>query len=41
MGKTIITATVVYAISWLLTFMVFGNAIQGLLMPVQLQGAVG
>jgi hypothetical protein len=38
MGKTIITAVLVYGFSWLLTYTVFGGAIANLLVPVQLKG---
>ncbi|MEM5814194.1 MAG: hypothetical protein QXD77_00030 [Candidatus Aenigmatarchaeota archaeon] len=38
-AKTVLVAVVIYAFSWLVTFMIFGSAIRNLLVPVQLQGS--
>jgi len=38
MGKTVLIAVLVYAFSWLVTYMIFGGAIKNLLVPIQLKG---
>ena len=40
-AKTVLVAVIIYAFSWLVTYMIFGNAIKSLLVPIQLQGQGG
>jgi hypothetical protein len=40
-AKTVLVAVMVYAFSWLITYMVFGSSIEGLLTPISLQRGAG